>query len=306
MTKGLISIFVLPHEIDNLHLTLYNFRRNAELLSDNVKYGFDITLSISSTLTDWTKSKLPQEYFTQKFRNITDTLLGDWCQRESIKITYDDSILGCVSQRRHSLQFLDKYDFTLWMDTDLFFGDKFLECLGTTVDKLQSSGIDYFIVTPQVTRQWDTSWDVVVNKKLLQRPLNDNLVADVFKLGLDTANVTVGAIDGFKAAGGWGTAISNKLLRLTGIPDSLGHYGLEDTYVLTCAQMLQAKHSQIKPQQFVMDGMLVCENHSQQTTEYLQNVVCNINRKDEFRQIATQNFNKELGKFYNENILSHI
>jgi len=305
MTKGLISIFALPYEIDNLHLTLYNLRRNAELLSTDIEYGFDITLCLSDEMTDWKSSKLPKQYFIDKFDQIANTLCN-WAIPESITIEHGHDILGCVSQRNHSLQFLDKYDFTLWMDNDLFFNDKFLSYLGASVKAIQANGIEYFIVTPQVTRQWDDSWDVLVNKKLLSRPLHDNLTADVFSLGLIDSTITVTPINTFKAAGGWGTAISNKLLKITGIPEKLGHYGLEDTYVLSCAMQLRSYRPEITPQQFVLDGMLVCENHSQQTTEYLRTMIASIDRKDEFRQVAAHNYQPELQRFYNENILPYF
>ena len=90
---------------------------------------------------------------------------------------------------------------------------------------------------------------------------------------------------------------------MVGIPESFGHYGLEDTYVLTCAQMLR-EHG-VPIQQYVLNGLLVCENHSEQTNEYLRKNIYLKDRKDEFRQIATQNYGQELQRFYNENILQN-
>jgi hypothetical protein len=295
MAKGLISIFVLPHEIDNLHVTLYNLRRNAALLQGQ-EFGFDITLCLSDTLTDWELS-LPKEYFAHKFRDITDKLCG-WATKESIKTVYDDSILGCVSQRRSSIQFADKYDYTLWLDTDLFFNDYLLSYIGISVDMLKSRGIENYVITPQITRQWDSTWDVIVNDNLLSRPFNDNLTADVFDLGLTQwGDVGLTPINTFKAAGGWSTVISNKLLQLTGIPDSFGHYGLEDTYVLTCAGILRQMNHPSNPVQFVINNLVVGENHSGQTYDYLKQHICPRDKKDEFRQIATNNFNEEVNKF---------
>lgn len=304
MIKGLISMFVLPTEIDNLHLTLYNLRRNAEWIPEDVEYTFDITLCLSDEMIDWSTSKLPQVYFADKFFDIISSLCTWESPDSTFRIEYESEILGCVSQRRHTLKYVDDYDFTLWMDNDLFFGDRFLGYLGNAVKAIKNSGMDYYVVTPQITRQWDTTWDVLVHDDLLSRELNDNLTANVFDLGLRDTGVAVRPINTFKAAGGWGTVVSNKLLKITGIPDSLGHYGLEDTYVLTCAQMLHGA-KKLPVQQYVLDGVLVCENHSGQTNQYLKNMVSIIDRKDEFRQIATKHFQKELERFYNENILQN-
>lgn len=228
---------------------------------------------------------------------IVDSLC-DWATLESIKIEYGNNILGCVSQRRHSLKYLDKYDFTMWLDNDMFFNDYLLSYIGTSVDMLINNNIEQYVITPQITRQWDTTWDVIVNKHLLERQLNDNLTADVFDLGLTQfGDVGLRPIDNFKATGGWCTVISNDLLELTGIPDSFGHYGLEDTYVLVCADLLRRMNREEKPQQFVIDNLIVGENHRHQTSDYLKNHLVSFDRKDEFRQIATNNFNSEIEKF---------
>jgi hypothetical protein len=295
MAKGLISIFALPHEIDNLQTTLYNLRRNYAVMSGH-EFGFDITLCLSDTLTDWEFS-LPKSYFEDKFNQMTEKLC-DWAIPESIKIEYGNDILGCVSQRRHSLKYINKYDFTLWLDNDMFFNDYLLSYIAVSADMLNQNGIYYYVITPQITRQWDESWDVLVNDQLLSRELNDNIKADVFDLGLnDFGKVGLKSIQQFKGAGGWATVISNDLLELTGIPESFGHYGLEDTYVMTCAQLLTRMNRLEKPQQFVLENMLVCENHKYQTTDYLVNQIKSHNKKNEFRQIATNNFNHEIQKF---------
>lgn len=295
MAKGLISIFVLPSEIDNLQTTLYNLRRNYAVMSGH-EFGFDITLCLSDTLTDWEFS-LPKSYFEDKFNQMTEKLC-DWATPQSIETEYGNDILGCVSQRRHSLKYLNKYDFTLWLDNDLFFNDYFLSYVAVSADMLHQNNIDQYIITPQITRQWDDSWDVLVNEQLLSRELNDNIKADVFDLGLtEFGKVGLKPISQFKGAGGWGTVISNDLLEITGIPESFGHYGLEDTYVMTCAQILQQMNRPQRPQQFVLENMLVCENHMYQTNEYLKNQLRIIDKKDEFRQIATSNFNNEIHKF---------
>lgn len=296
MTKGLISIFALPQEIDNLYTTLYNLRRNASVLPEGYQFGFDITLCLSDELTDWNKS-LPKSYFEDKFNQMTEKLC-DWAIPESIKIEYGVDILGCVSQRRHSLKFVDNYDFTLWLDNDLFFNDYFLSYISVSTNQLKELNTNYYVITPQITRQWDTSWDILVNENLLSRNLNDNVVADVFNLALkEYGDVVLKPIPNFKGAGGWGTVISNPLLKLVNIPTSLGHYGLEDTFVLNCADILNKLSKDIKPQQFILENMLVCENHKNNTSSYLTSHIGSIYKKEDYLQIARDNFNEEIKLF---------
>ena len=117
MTKGLISIFALPQELDDLHMTLYNLKRNSVHVQD-CEFTLDVTMNLSTSLTDWDKSKLPQEYFVDKFNNIMK--YADWMNVDA-RIDTTETILGCVSQRRHSSA--KDADFHIWLDGDLYFGD---------------------------------------------------------------------------------------------------------------------------------------------------------------------------------------
>lgn len=60
--KGIITIFALPQELEDLALTLYNLKRNSIYLDPNIQYKIDITMCLSDELTDWDKTKLPKEY----------------------------------------------------------------------------------------------------------------------------------------------------------------------------------------------------------------------------------------------------
>ena len=293
--KGLISIFALPQEIDSLYTTLYNLRRNAVHLDEKNIFGFDITLCLSDELTNWSTSAIPREYFEDRFYDMT-TKLCDWATPQSIRIEYSNDVLGCVSQRRHSLKYLNDYDYTMWLDTDLFFSDYYLSYVHLAAKSVQhTSG---YIITPQITRQWDASWDILVNDNLRDVPLNNNLTADVFSLSLQSSEeVSVIPIDSFKFAGGWGTVISNKLLDAIGIPNSLGHYGMEDTYVMNCASILRKKYPSHGIQQYVLNNVLVCENHKYRMRDYMRSVISPIDKKEQFRKVATENFSGEIQRF---------
>ena len=59
--KGIITIFALPQELEDLALTLYNLKRNSIYLDPDTQYKIDITMCLSDELTDWSKTKLPKE-----------------------------------------------------------------------------------------------------------------------------------------------------------------------------------------------------------------------------------------------------
>lgn len=299
MVKGLVSIFAMPHEIEDLQLTLYNLKRNMVLVPSDVEMDIDITFCMSDELTDWdrTADKLytSQEYITEKFKALTGLL--SWSKNPRINIEKGNEILGCVSQRRRTLKNSEGYDFTIWLDCDIFFGDYTMMYLTSSYQAAKDAGHKNIIITPQYVRQWDASWDMLVHPHFKKYPLmyheQADIIADV--LQTDSAEVDLVPLDGFKFAGGWCTLISNDLLKLIGVPDSLGHYGLEDTFITTACDLIAKHNYKDKPIQYMLNNFLVGENYINRRKNYTG--IVRKDRKEEFRAIASLNFNYELHAF---------
>jgi hypothetical protein len=214
-----------------------------------------------------------------------------------LNVEKEDSILGCVSQRRYSLNKHKDADFFIWLDCDFIFKDITLQYMTYAYENLKLTGVDNFIITPQFVRQWDSTWDILVNDKFLNHPLYYHELADVY---VDTLpqndEVSIKQINNIKFAGGWFTLISNKLLQKITIPESLGHYGLEDNFVIECSKILKQKGVNIS--QFVLENLVIGESYTHRPNETIKSFIVNRNRKSEFTQIAQNNFQIELNKFY--------
>lgn len=292
--KGVITIFALPQELEDLALTLYNLKRNSVYLDPNNLYKIDITMCLSDELTDWNKTKLPKEYIKERTTELVTKFL-DWCEWNLM--WGEEDILGCVSQRRYSLQNNNNADFFIWLDCDFIFKDFTLFYMTTACQSIKDSGIDNFILTPQFVRQWDTSWDILVNEQFINHPLCYHESADVY---IDTLpqndEIQVKQINDIKFAGGWFTLITSKLLQEITIPELLGHYGLEDNFVIECSKIL--KHKGINVSQFILDGLVIGESYIHRPNQTIKNFITSKNRKQEFTQIAQDNFPIELNKFY--------
>jgi hypothetical protein len=161
---------------------------------------------------------------------------------------------------------------------------------------VKEAGLDDIIVTPEFVKQWDNTWDVIVNKQHWNKPFDYYLNTDIYSDGLpQLQEVNVTEINAFKFAGGWFTLISKSLLDKTGIPESFGHYGLEDTYIMACAYTLKQKGHSIS--QFVLENLIIGENHLYRTNNTIKNYISSKDRKKEFLKIAEANFEKELNIF---------
>ena len=294
--KGLISIFAMPQEIDDLHLTLLNLKRNVALLPRDVDFDIDITFCLSEELTDWENTKLPMEYFSEKFQSLLP--LMDWSKNPRGRVELGSEVLGCVSQRRWSLERNKDYDFTVWLDTDIFFEDRTLLYLLAGYRAALENGTPNCIVTPTFVRQWDATWDMIVADQYLSKPLDYFKEADIINdVLMDHGELSMKSIEEFKFAGGWCTLISNSILDLIGVPDSFGHYGLEDTFIMFACGLLKRNGHELNPVQFVLNNYIAGENHKHRCNKHLLDMVASRDRKDEFRQIAQENFNVELIKF---------
>ena len=179
--KGVITIFAMPQELEDLALTLNMLKRNSAFVDTSVQYKVDVTMCLSDELTDWENSKLPKEYIKERTIELVEKYL-DWCLWD---LQWDNpNILGCVSQRRTSLQRNPDADFFIWLDCDFIFKDTTLYYITSAYQMINENGINNFIVTPQFVKQWDTSWDVVVNENYLSYPLNYHESSNVYKDGL--------------------------------------------------------------------------------------------------------------------------
>jgi hypothetical protein len=291
--NGVITIFALPQELEDLALTLYNLKRNSIYLDPNVNYRIDITMCLSDELTNWSETKLPKEYIKERTTELVTKFL-DWCEWE---LLWGDEILGCVSQRRHSLHLHPDADFFIWLDCDFIFKDTTLSYMTQAYQTIKESNIDLFVLTPQFVKQWDNTWDVIVNKAFLNHPIDYELIADVYKDTLpDIGEIEVKPIPTFKFAGGWFTLLSKDLLNKTGVPESLGHYGLEDTFVIECCNILRNLGTEVF--QFILENHIIGESYTHRPNKTIKKYISSISKKDEFTKIAHTNFPIELNKFY--------
>jgi hypothetical protein len=293
--KGLISIFVMPQELEDLAQTLDRLKRNAAFLDDSVKFKIDITMCLSDELTDWNKSRLPKEYIKERTEELVEKYT-DWCSERCLEFEINDKTLGCVSQRRKSWKENPNVDFFIWLDTDMFFKDVTLYYLVDAFKRVKNGGYDMCVVTPEFVKQWDNTWDVIVNKKYHYAPLDYYKTVDIEKESLsNNSEISIIEIPTFKFAGGWFTLISKPLLDKIGVPESFGHYGLEDTFVMVCANIMKQSGKLVS--QFVLENIIAGEIHKNRTNRTIKSFISSIDRKDEFKQIAHQNWEKEVKSF---------
>jgi len=284
-----IVIHLLPHEIDWFEWQSKQFKLGSYYIEDKVI--IDVTLNLN--LVDWNQSQLPKQFFINKFNQIKT--LWDWAETQFI-VDEKNKCLGCDDKRREAIRSTTA-DNILYLDGDLTFRP---ELLSYMIEAAKLISHEYYIISPQTVRMWDSSWDIITNKNYLNTPANMETyyANDAFKIITETnSDIELKKIPQFKFGGGWFNLLSTKLLKLTDIPDSFGPYGIDDLYVMICCDIMKQKGYEI--QQYVLDGSIVIENFKYRWNPY-QDYLYLINKQDGFRKQAENNLNSEIQKFTNK------
>ena len=282
-----IIIHILPHEIDWFEWQAKQLKISNCYINDKVI--IDATLNLN--LVDWNESKLPKQFFIDKFLQIKE-LLHEY--ELIFDINDDRTCLGIDDKRRDSIR---KYtpDNFIYLDCDVIFKP---ETLALLINAAKIIDNEFYIISPQTPKLWDQTWDVLVNELYQNEEYGfEKKLMDPYSiLTQDYGDITLMPIDNFKFGGGWFNLISAKLLQLTDIPDSFGPYGRDDTYIMYCCEIMKQK--QMNPQQYIVKNLVIAENYIYRDNFYI-NYLSIINKKEEYSKQAENNFNLELNNFYN-------
>ena len=258
---------------------------------DEQNFILDITLALTGELTLWKQSKIPIDYFTHKYEKLRQSC--DWITNKYFRVEQHSEVLGCVCKRRKVWKEHQNVDYHIWLDTDIIFDERTLAYIDSSIQSLNKD-YPHAVVSPEIVKVWDNTWDCLVNEQFLNEPLDYQKTNDPYldcgikgDIGIETINNTIPNQPRMKFAGGWFTCISKKLLDRITVPDSLGHYGLEDTFIMWGSDKLKLG------QQFKIKNLVVCENYKYRDNKYLTNFIAGIDRREEFKEIAHKNFQKE-------------
>ena len=279
----------MPYEIDELENTLNQLRRAQYYSPKGIDWNLDVTLCTSGEMVDWNKSSINKKYFVDKFLKLS--YHTDWCVKT---FQVSEEILGCVSQRRFSLNKHNDADYFIWLDTDIIFEERTLSYI---VSSIQGINKDYplSVITPEIVKIWDNTWDCLVNEEFLDKPINYQKTNDPYKdsgikgeISIESVNNVNSPQSRFKFAGGWMTCLSAELVRKIGVPDGLGHYGYEDTFIMIVSELLTRSNT-INIQQLKIKNLVVCENYKYRDNSFYKSFLSVNDKRQEYLEVS-ENF----------------
>ena len=275
----------MPWEVDYALLQFIQLKKASQhLLNDDIY--FHIGLNLSSHIVDWNKSKLPKEFFINKF-NATLKML-DWAKEVNVTIYEGDELWGHLDLEKTQID--SKIDYYMSVCPDMWFHEHTLFYIIEAAKQIKDK---YFIITPEIHKLWDWTWDELVNENYQNIPYSDWNKSDIFEIQsrvLD-GEPYLQQTSRFKYAG-WFDLYSKDFLELIPVPNDWKGYGPWDYYSMLISEIAIKKGMDIK--EYVLKNQIIFEYHPNKEdksnfVDYYKDLL-SLNKIENQRQVVESKF----------------
>ncbi len=235
--------YIQPWEIDNFERQCDQLIRSSYYIKNSKNVVFDVTMNLN--IVDWNNSQFPISYFENKF-NFIKQKINDYFTAE---FDTDPLINGCTDKRRSVTRKIQ--DYVIWLDSDLFFPVQLLPYMINATSMIND---ECYILTPEIIKYWDASWDCITNKRFLHESRDHWNHFDMYSVDsiIESEDIEIHKNDVIKFGGGWFNLFTNSVFDRIPIINELGAYGPDDTYVSYCGMKINIP-------QHLLRGIVVCE-----------------------------------------------
>jgi hypothetical protein len=249
------------------------------------KIHFHISLNLSSHIINWNESKLPKEYFINKFNTALKML--DWAEDVNVTIYEGDELWGHLDLEKTQMD--PKIDYYMSICPDMWFHEYALFYILEAVKQIKDK---YFIITPEIHKLWDWTWDELVNENYKDVPHEDWNKSDIFEIqSRALGEPYVEQISRFKYAG-WFDLYSKDFMELIPIPDDWKGYGPWDYYSMLISDIAVKNGIDIK--EYVLRNQIIFEYHPNKEdkgnfADYYKDLL-SLNKIENQRQVVESKF----------------
>ena len=243
-----LLLHAMPWEIDHQHIVFHKLRESLYHIDRDIHIHIDACLNLSSAIIDWNKSTLPQDYFIERFEAM-EFYFKELCST-NFYIYNGDGIYGHLNVIKES--YTPETDYYIGICPDMDFNEYLISHLIEAAKQITNK---YFVITPQIYKCWDNSWDVLVNERYLNIPNERCLSVNSCEIVSLKDYVSIEHIHGFKFAG-W-MDIYNKAFyeKLAPVLPEWNGYGPLDLYAMKVAEL--AKSMGVDVQQYILKNQIV-------------------------------------------------
>lgn len=254
MDKTKIQYYIFPQHIDMLERTITQLKR-ASNYSDTKNYlHLDVVLNISDRDFNWSECPIPKEFFIDRFKYIEKYC--DFCQDVNFEVS---DLIGSGEHQRRILETNDGEFNLIWLDPDIYFPVEILYILENVIPVVEQETLTYMI-TPQIAKFWDSSWDIISNDKYINSSIQFDEI-DVFELETKTDLNDIKIVKNYnhKFAGGWFNFHSKELTKLMKLPENIGIFHHIDLFQQERFKLMNASQKHNIPQ-YIIQNCIVQED----------------------------------------------
>lgn len=292
-----ITCHLMPWELDYALLSFTQLKKSKYYLDNKDKIYIDVTLNLSSYLINWGETKIPKDFFINKFQNLQSLLKDYICK---FKIYDGDKLFGGLNTQILSTE--DHIDYYMILNPDTYFDETYLSLM---IESSKHISNYYFTITSQISKLWDKSWDVITHPNFQNIEYNNFTEIDLYDIRnyikTNRKEAELLPLNTCKWAGWMDLYNKNTWNDFWTYHKEWQGYGACDYYTLILAQL--AKNKGIDFQQYVLTNYISHPYHSFQPnpslnfSEYYKNLIS-------LNKIPNQSddFNSKMNKYLDEGI----
>jgi hypothetical protein len=170
-TRIKLVLHAMGWEIDHLLTYFIQLKKSKYYIPKDIEITIDVTLNLSDYFINWEESKLPKEFFIDKFKNIKP-LLNDYNLESKIIHT---GLYGHLNSQKDAID--SKTEYYILSTPDICFSE---HLLAYYIEAIKNIKNEYFLVCPQITKLWDDSWDIITDPLHMNTPYDKWQTIDIF------------------------------------------------------------------------------------------------------------------------------
>jgi hypothetical protein len=290
----------MPWQIDYALLSYTQLKKSFYYLPKDVEVTIDTHLNLSNYIMDWDESKLPKDFFINKFNDLS-SLLKDY--KVNSFIYEGDENYGLLDMQR--MAYGEEFDYYIPLCPDIEFDETTLFYL---IEAARNVKNKYFVITPQIYKKWDSSWDDLTDKNFVNLPYrNWDEEIDLFKLRNQIQNaeseVYIEEAKNHKWAIWFDIYSKSFYEELCPIQEDWIGYGPWDFYSMVVSE--QAKNLGVDIQAYILRGKTILD-YTEYTSYYKNMLSIKVNAPEQraiFEAKMPEYIHKALQNLKDKNII---
>jgi len=278
---------LMPWEIDYAILSFTKLKQSSYFLNPEDKICIDIGLNLSSYIINWNKSELSKQYFIDKYNSLSSLL--DWTTHRST-IYEGNELWGHLDMQKTWIE--PHIDYYVGMCPDMWFHEHLLYYLIESAKQIQDK---YFIVTPEIPKLWDWTWDELTNEHFQNIPYdkwNKTSIFDIQNKMTELGEPVLRQANAFKWAGWFDLYSKSFVEELVPIPDEWKGYGPWDFYGMIVSDIAKQNGTNVK--EYILQNQIIFEYHPDKEnknnfTNYYKNRL-SLNKIENQREVIESKF----------------